>query len=435
MKALSIAAVCMVLYFSLMNCSTQTANPLTNKSKGVTTGEDNYFLFLSDVHLVSDEKATQYGEDTGTDLWDSVQKEITTILQSDHPPKFILYTGDLPQHNVSSDTALFNTDIRSVFRDLQKFSAVRGTPVFYIPGNNDALAGDYCFFSDAQGRTPFSLLDQYSPYPYKAYHVASSPLVSGAYMISDTNLSDGYYSAQIMDNLRVISLNSVIWSATVCNSCQDNCNDQQSEGRQQMNWLTKQLKAASDAGDHVYIAMHIPPGLDAHQTHVKGYPVAMWTKDKGKQGQPNWQNEFLSLSYLYKNTIAGIFYGHTHMDEFRVLYGNPSQDTITQVAISCPGISVKNGNNPGFKKVYFDPKTKLPIDFTTIYANNVNPIEWAKKNYQFTEFIKVKQGSSIYESLRDATDAKRKQVLESIYDVKRGNVQDYDTLGLNVRIK
>lgn len=435
MKYCRLVLAFIVLHLAFTNCSPRRAASLESKGIPVAGQDDNYFLFLSDVHLVSDEKITTSTSDAGTDLWDSVQNKIVAILSSAHPPRFILYTGDLPEHGGSSDTTLRNINIRSVFKDLQKFSQINNTPVFYLPGNNDALAGNYCFFSDATGRTPFSLMDEYNPYPYNAFHVSATPLKSKTHMISDTNLSAGYYSAKIMDHLRIISLNSVIWSSTLCNSCSQKCGDQQQESREQMDWLSQQLKAASNAGDKVYLAMHIPPGVDAYLSYTKGSQVMMWANDLSKAGTPNWQNEFLALVDQYRNTISGVFYGHTHMDEFRALYGNPSQNSITQVAISCPGISVRNGNNPGFKLVQYDPKSKLPVNFTTIYVSNVNPVTWAPKPYRFTDFLKVSKGSSIYESLRSATDAERKRVLDSIYNVKNGSPEDYDTLGLNVKMQ
>ena len=400
----------------------------TQKTAG-TAKKSFYFLFLSDVHLSTNITQSVYGQDAGMDLWRSSRGKIDSILKSPNPPAFILYTGDIPEHGGINDTSLRNRNIDSLLTGLQSLSAVRNTPLFYLPGNNDGLNGDYCLYATPNGRTPLSLVPGYAPYPYRPFNVSETPAAGKAYMLPNAHLAEGYYAAQIMPGLRIISLNSVIWSSQLCGKCAvtQDCNAQQADGDKQMAWLLEQLAAAAAAHDRVYLAMHIPPGADAYATsYSPASPVYMW-KDAGKAS--GWQNRFLQAVAGYREHIAGIFYGHTHMDEFRLLY-DQSNKTCTQVAPSCPGISPMFGNNPGFKLVTADADSKLPTDYITYYAT-VSPITW-QQPYRFSQLAGVKKGVSIYDALRQMTPAARNNALNTIYKVKHGTAA-YDTLGVNVQ--
>lgn len=421
---IAFAAVSIVL-----GCSSRKASGSPVTGNEVVTAKP-YFLFLSDVHLAADRPYTDStGEDTGTDLWDTVQRRIHLLLNGPNPPAFILYTGDMPEHGGNDNPSQRDKNIDTVLISLHQMSALKNIPLFYSPGNNDALGGNYCLFSDSANKEPFSLVKGYSPYPYQAFNVSKTPVSSGAFMISDANMPAGYYSAKITKGLRIISLNTVMWSSSLSSRCPDDAAFQLNEGNKQMTWLEQQLASAAFEGDKVYLAMHVPPGADAFSSQNNpAYPVMMWgTPDDAS----TWQNQFLQKISAYKNTVAGVFFGHTHMDEFRLLF-DPVSDTINQVAISSPGISPLFGNHPGFKLVEFDGSTKLPTDFIT-YNTTLEPVRW-QNPYRFSQFSMVKPGASIYAQLKQMKPADRKQLLNSIYTVMNGIPKNqYDTLGLNVK--
>lgn len=422
--AIVIASAAIFFYRSSGETASTSAVQSEITPNSITPAGKFYFLFLSDVHLSANTRSSNYGDDTGTDLWNTFQVKIDSILNSPNPPAFILYTGDMPKHGGQYDTTQRNINLDSVLTDLHRMSATKNIPLFYLPGNNDGLGGDYCLFTDENGRTPFSLLKGYSPYPYKEFNIAETSGGSGAYMISASNLASGYYSAMIRKGLRIISLNSVIWSSQVCDQCYENCQLQPGAGDAQIAWLQQQLANAADSGDKVYVAMHVPPGADAYASrNDPSNPVMMWQ-------QPAWQNQFLKAISQYKQTVAGIFYGHTHMDEFRLLYGDSAGNAVSQVAISCPGISPRSGNNPGFKLVTVDGVSKFPTDFTTYYAS-VGPVVWGQP-YSFSTLSKAKPGVPIYETLMQMKPAERNKLLNYTYKVRHGS-SGFDTLGLYVK--
>lgn len=427
MKQTTAFLLCIVLAAACISLGCSSRRVSGNTGNGDVSITKPYFLFLSDVHL-ADEKTLTISDttDTGTDLWDTVQRKIHSILNSSNPPAFIIYTGDMPEHGGNYDPAQRNINIDTVLVNLHRMSQVKNIPLFYSPGNNDALDGNYCLFSDST----FSLVNGYSPYPYQAFNISKTPVGNKAFMISDENMASGYYSAKASNRLRIISLNSVIWSRSVSTSCPQDIAMQLPAGDKQMMWLEQQLASAAFEGDKVYLIMHIPPGADAFSSrNDPSNPVMMWGTDTDKS---TWQNQFLQKMSAYKNTVAGIFFGHTHMDEFRLIFDPVNEAQINQVAISSPGISPLFGNNPGFKLVQFDEKTKLPTDFVT-YNTTVGPVKW-QKPYWFSQFSMVKPGPSIYDQLKSMSPTDRKILLDSIYTVRNGVPQNrYDTIGLNVK--
>lgn len=384
-----------------------------------------YFLFFSDVHLGTSISTSNssYKEDAGPDLWAAFQAKMTLIINGPTPPAFILYTGDLPEHTTSVPKR--KEDINQMLKNLQQLATLKHIPLFYLPGNNDALTKDYGFFSDKENNTALSWMEHGALYPYEAFNIARDKVASGAYMLPNSNLSEGYYAAKIMNGLRIICLNSVIWSSEVINH-KISFDDQVVAGNAEMDWLKLQLKAASSANDQVYIAMHIPPGIDIHKTNDKE-TVMMWT---GPRDKPSWQSVFLKAVADYKNNISGVFFGHTHMDEFRLLYDSTQRETINQVAISAPAISPLFQNNPGFKLVSFDSQTKLPLDFTTYYTKP-NPISW-NPPYSFSDLTGLKQETPILTTLQNMKPKDREELLHAIYNVKNGDVANYK-IGIDVR--
>ena len=194
---------------------------------------------------------------------------------------------------------------------------------------------------------------------------------NGAHMLSTPAPFAGYYSAQISKGLRFIALNTVIY---VPKYTAVDGSTQLADGTRQLQWLSDQLADAAAKNEQVYLAMHVPPGVDAYSGKD------MWKAQA--TGSANWQNTFLRLTEKYQATIAGILYGHTHMDEVRRLYDSTGK-RITEVAISSPGVTPNHFNNPGFKVVRYDVVSKELLDFTTYYTR-VGSKQWGSNSYTFS---------------------------------------------------
>ncbi len=83
--------------------------------------------------------------------------------------------------------------------------------------------------------------------------------------------------------------------------------------------------------------------------------------------KPYWTDLFTHLVAEYQTTIAAMFAGHDHTDDFRVLPGSKSD---AQFVLIDPPISPIYGQNPAFRVVTFAAGGQL-VDQNTYYLTNL----------------------------------------------------------------
>jgi sphingomyelin phosphodiesterase acid-like 3 len=394
------------------------ADTLVNASYGKAIAPHS-FLFISDIHLGVKQKLTKVGSrnngDTYPVLWKNYLLKLDAILGSAAAPDYIVYTGDLPAHYRPNQPYL-DTNISTVLNGLRNLATKYGKPLFYVPGNNDGLAADYASFANSRGETPLSLVTQKSN-NYPALNIRNDG--TAPCMVSNPHPTMGYYSARPIPGLRLICLNTVMYTDNYYVADSTSGTAAYNEREDQMEWLCAQLADAENRKEKVYLAMHVPPGIDAYGIS-HGSAGNMWAVPVST-GQPYWLNQFLSLTTRYQNAIAGILYGHTHMDEIRRLY-DTTGTMITDVAISCPGVSVRNGNFPGFKTVTYDPLSMELLDFTTYYTNDAINWSWGNLSYTFSsQFKTTPNNNSILQQLRSMDSASVTGCANKIYTVMNGS--------------
>jgi len=389
------------------------------------------FLHLSDVHL----DLSGQSSDTDPQLWAITKEKLVSILSGPEPPTFVLYTGDLPGHydcaheSVNPNCALdpsqvpaHNANVETVLSDLHDLVADSGIPLLYMPGNNDSLAGDYFSFTDRAGRTPLSLAGGEH---YPAVN-AATPCGSAPCTVSASHPELGFYSVRPIDGLRVIALNTIILGRKYY---EVDGTSQLDAGNQQMAWLAAELEDA-EGKEKVLIAMHIPPGNDAYAVSHGKTETWMWARhpdgegDQPREHMEHWLDRFLGLVSGHRDTVIGVAYGHTHMDELRRLHDREGE--VMEVAISAPGITTNHGNNPGFKVVSYDGESKELLDFVTYYTERGNST-WGDEEYTFSTLFDC-AGQSIYACLTSESYAKTEaidKVMEGFFTVMNGS-PDYD---------
>lgn len=344
-----------------------------------------FILHLSDVHLNTSSQTTTYGQDTGLGLWQALKAKLQTVIDSKTPPAFVIFTGDLPAHYECGAVNCYlppgqrtshNANMAVLLDDLRALVAKKQIPLFFIPGNNDGLAGDYFSFADARQNTALQLVPE-ARNPYPALNTAAR-CGEPPCLLAAPHPKMGYYSARPIQGLRLIGLNTIIWGATYWPV--DGVS-QKEAGNTQMLWFAEQLQQAAAAGEKVYVLMHIPPGVDAYAASHGSKTPLMWASLPA--AGMTWQDQFLGLINHHSANVAGLFYGHTHMDELRLLYDRTGTKVL-EVAISSPGVTPLDFNNPGFKSVFFDPKTKEVIDFITSYTTPT-ATSWGEASYQFSK--------------------------------------------------
>lgn len=308
---------------------------------------DVRFLSISDIHYGS-QNTPGDGHDTGNEL---LTVALNKFSQLANQVDFIVTLGDFPEHQlIPSSTRAVH--IKKVFQDLYQADNAH-KPMFYIPGNNDTLQGNYQPFS-WNGQSPLTL----SPHWKKACIYCDGLLIDSTWM-----QNDGFYSTYVLpDNhdILLFALNSTPFAKLPLLHHYPN---QDHDAQQQLDWLEAQLK--SNHAKQLLIAMHIPPGKNHH-------------------GSPLWHEaylkRFISLLSKYASQYGEInlLTAHTHMDDIRQI---TLPNSIDIYAYATPSISRIHHNNPAMKVFELNKFLRLK-NYTTHYTDNET--KWSNLTYSAT---------------------------------------------------
>ncbi|KAJ5709684.1 acid sphingomyelinase [Penicillium malachiteum] len=192
----------------------------------------------------------------------------------------------------------------------------------------------------------------------------------------------GAYSVKYSGgNLRIISFNTNfyykenfwLYEATM-----------ESDPSGQLAWLVDELDAAETAGERVWLMGHMPMGAS----------------DAFHDGS----NYFNQIIQRYDATIAAVFYGHTHKDEFEIAYSNysnPTADTATMMSYIAPALTPTSGN-PTFRVYSVDPVTFGILDFEVYFANMSSPTYQTKPTWEKYYSVKEAYGSLLTPPVTDS---------------------------------
>ena len=163
----------------------------------------------------------------------------------------------------------------------------------------------------------------------------------------------GTYSVKYSGgNLRIISLNMNLYYTVNFYMYQD---PMLQDPNGQISWLVTQLDAAEQAGENVWIIGHEPMG--------------------GSDIFHSYSNYLDQVVNRYSATIAAMFFGHTHVDQFQLSYSdysNQTYQTAEVVSYICPSLTPTSGM-PSFRVYDIDPITFSVLDAVTYAANMSDP--------------------------------------------------------------
>lgn len=189
-----------------------------------------------------------------------------------------------------------------------------------------------------------------------AYDTLSSDIEGwvGAAAAAQASSNFGSYSmtAEGHPGLRIISVNTNFWYRQNFWLYE---RDLEHDPSGALAWLAAELEAAEAAGERAWVLGHMPLGSgDAFhdQSHY-----------------------FDGIVQRFEGTIAALFYGHTHKDEFEVAYSDysgRSASTATMASYIAPALTPTSGN-PTFRVYDVDPVTFGVLDYTVYYANLSSP--------------------------------------------------------------
>ena len=308
-----------------------------------------------------------WGEDSNYPLF---AQALSSIKESSSSSSIAIFPGDILVHDFETRFyTLYGSEdeaaMRSFLLKTATFFAIEvrahlgNIPVMFELGNNDSYEGDYKIEPNSQ-----FLTDTTEPfYTYFLNGAMDYDSFNGTYK------TGGYYSAAPLGpNLLVIGLNSIFFSPKAAS-------DTGEAATAELDWFEKTLASAASSGQKVWIVTHIPVGANISSNrelidgsgHLEDAKM-MWVDD--------YQTRFLNILSAYPDTVAMIFTGHTHMDEYRLPAGALE---VTQ------GVSPVDGNNPAYKIFTFTNDSFSITDYVSFFYDLSKSSGQFNSYYNFSE--------------------------------------------------
>ncbi|KAI1370901.1 sphingomyelin phosphodiesterase [Hypoxylon crocopeplum] len=272
---------------------------------------------------------------------------------------FSMFTGDIVDHAVWDTTQARNKfDIEDTYARMSRARML----VYGTAGNHEASPSN-SFPPPAVGNGSQWLYDVLSSSwsPWIGTRAAATTKEFGAYSVK--------YPGGV-GNLRVISLNTNMYYGHNYWLYEE---PMEADPSGQLAWLVSELDAAEKTGERVYIIGHMPMG--SHDAFHDG------------------SNYFDQIVNRYSATIAAMFFGHTHFDEFELSYRdyeNRSHTNALAMSYIAPSMTPTSGH-PAFRVYTVDPVTFSVLDATTYIANTSDPSFNSAEGPKWTKYYSAKE--------------------------------------------
>ncbi|EEA25335.1 hypothetical protein TMatcc_006440 [Talaromyces marneffei ATCC 18224] len=303
----------------------------------------------------------------------SLEESMYAAIQEIAPnAAFTLFTGDVVEGAVwlVNETEVTN-DLQSAYSKMIALGKVYGTV-----GNHDVAPVNS--FPPAAVVTTIS-----SQWVYDTLSSLWQTWIGSAASATADKNPGSYSVVHPGSNLRIISINTNMYYKQNFWLYEAKM---ETDPSGQLAWLVNELQAAEDAGQRAYIIGHMPMG----------------SGDTFHDGS----NYFDQIVNRYAATIAALFFGHTHKDQFQISYTDytaQSAANAVEVSYIAPALTPTSGM-PAFRVYSVDPDTFAVLDITTYIADMSDP------NYQtagptWTKYYSVKEayGPLVTPPLTDAS--------------------------------
>ncbi|KAJ5712779.1 hypothetical protein N7493_009247 [Penicillium malachiteum] len=281
---------------------------------------------------------------------------------ADLNPAFSIYTGDVVAHDVwLVNKAEALEDFNATYSAMETVGRV-----YAALGNHDTAPLN--LFPSNQ------LPSEYNP--QWAYDALTSNWLALTEIPSiETANQHGSYSAiHPNSNLRIISYNSIFYYKYNFFAYTE---PMEHDPSSQFEWLVSELHEAEISNQRVWLISHIPSGNADHFHDHSHY--------------------FDQIVQRYEATIAALFFGHTHTDEFQISYSNYSAqnwDTAIAMGYIAPSMTPTSGP-PSFRIYDIDPVTFGVLDFTQYIANISDPSYQIQPEWVPYYFAKADYGTKL----------------------------------------
>lgn len=262
-----------------------------------------------------------------------------------------LYTGDLVSHDPGYELSrVYTEEVETVMYRLFKRFFGNG-PVYAALGNHDT----YNVAQDAPMSLPGMLSQQDFSWNYD--HVARLWQTEGWLNSSEADQAATHYGAYSVKvpgyNLRVITINTDFWYKSNYFNYINMTNPDVSGT---LKFLGTELAGAEQRGERVWIVGHVLSGWD------------------GSNPLKDPTNLFYAIVDRYApHTIANIFFGHTHEDQFTVFFsGNGTNQSLANAVATAwiaPSITPLTNLNSGFRIYEVDTGDFNVYEAHTYYSN------------------------------------------------------------------
>lgn len=263
-----------------------------------------------------------------------------------------LYTGDLVAHGQTWEESadIENYSASAIYNMLRRHT--NNTPTFPTLGNHDTYPTEF----NAPDSLPDGRGNQFSwDYNYVAKLWNKEGWLNHT-TVKEARTHYGGFSVSPRKGLRIVSFNADFWY-TGNGFAFINTTNPDIGGV--LRWVTDELQAAEDAHERVWVMAHVLPGWDGYST----------------LDRPT--NLFYQIVSRYRSTIAHMFFGHSHEDEFSVFYHNTngnssSASRLTKDAVNVmhvsPSVTPLTNMNPGIRVLEIDPETYEMMDYHQYYT-------------------------------------------------------------------
>jgi sphingomyelin phosphodiesterase acid-like 3 len=299
---------------------------------------------------------------------------LSSIQQNLGSSPLVIYTGDVLGHNFAaqffklygrmdiSAMEAFADKTVSFFTQLVK-SYAGNIPVMFVLGNADSYTG----FGPGN-----KFLSNTADIFYSNWIGATADQQE----FLGTYKAGGYYSAQPLGtNMMVIALNTFTLSTLQLGA-------RECAVQAQLAWLEERLSSARSTGKDVWLLMHLSPGMYLGETANKLTPGGHLFS-ASKILKPRYQARLLQILSSYSDIIRVMLAGHTHMDEFRNIFGGTPLQAKGFLEIT-PGITPYFDNNPAFKVYTFSKLNNAPVDYRSLNCDLASSTAQFEPYYTFS---------------------------------------------------
>jgi sphingomyelin phosphodiesterase acid-like 3 len=282
------------------------------------------------------------------------------------------YSTLFPQASPQAYSAFVVKTLDYVLHELRK--ALPGVPVYAALGNNDTGCGDYQLDANSEFlRAAGAAFTE--GFPAAVREQALQTFAAG-----------GYYSIALpapFEHTRLLVLDDLFMSKkySACDGKPD-----AAAAASQIAWLRAEFERAREHKEKVWVMSHIPPGIDPFNTILKMRNVC-----GGRSPDVFLASDDLGKTIgNFGDVVRLAIFGHTHMDELRLL--KPAGNEVPPNARA--GVALKivasispiNGNSPSFTLAQINPDTAEMVDYKVIEASNSTGVDTAwTREYDFAE--------------------------------------------------